>query len=106
VHRRVDLLDLGPGHAHSRRTRERREQPPEPPAPAPDRRPDEDRLDPRLTGQTELEVVDVAAAAAVAIDELVVEQPDREVDLVIPSPPFVRIIRGIAVSDTTMMIAR
>ena len=63
-----------------RRFGERREQPPEPPPPAPDRRPDEDRLDRGSPGQTELEVVDVAAAAAVAVDELVVEQPDGEVD--------------------------
>ncbi len=86
-----------PRHVHGvarQRGRETAEQA----APAPGVAADEDlrhlRRAVRETG--ELQVVDVAAVAPVAIDELMVEHAQAEVDLDHPVPPFVRSINGIA----------
>ena len=53
-----------------------------------------------------LDVVDVAAAAAVAVEDLVVEHLESDVDLGHSWPTFVRIIKGIADSATAMMMNR
>ena len=53
------------------------------------------------------EVVHVAAAAAVAVEELVVEHPEGEIELFAHDcPTLVRIISGIAASDTARMITK
>ena len=87
--------------------RERREQPPEPPAPAPDRRPDEDRLDPRLARP------DSSSRSSTLPQRRPLQStswwsssPTARSTVGHPVPPFVRIISGIAVSETTMMITR
>ena len=78
MYRRVDLLDLRPGHAHRRRTRQRREQPPSRPRPRQYRRPDEDRLDPRLAGHPSIARSSTLPQRRPSlVDELVVEQPTR-----------------------------
>src|SRR5206468_4322269 len=51
----------------------------------------------------ELEVVDVAAVAALAVHELVVEHAEPEVDVRHPWPPLERIIKGIAETAITRM---
>jgi hypothetical protein len=53
------------------------------------------------------EVVHVAAAAPVAVEELVVEHAEGEIELFAHDcPTLVRIIRGIAESDTARMITK
>ena len=83
MHRRIDPLDLFPGHAHGSATRDERRETPQPAAPLPDRRSDEDRSHarPAVAEALELEVVDVAAASAFAVDELMIEQTQAEVEL-------------------------
>jgi hypothetical protein len=58
---------------------------------------------------SELELVDLAAIPAVRVDELVVENPEREIDprrLAHPWPPFVSTSSGIAAIATSRMIAK
>ena len=77
---------------------------------APVARPDEDRHDLRHLAGAALDrkVVDVAAAAAVLVEQLVVEDVQADVELAAAQfwPAFVRIISGIAVSATTMITTR
>src|SRR2546423_12563258 len=56
----------------------------------------------------EFEIVGATAAAALDVDELVVEHPVREVHLVCaqPEPPCVMSIKGTAASATTRMITK
>ena len=72
----------------------------EEPAASPRVAADENRRDLGLAVREpgQLEVVDLAAVAPVAIDELVVENTEAEVELSVghPCPPFVRIMSGIA----------
>ena len=56
-----------------------------------------------------LEVVDVAAASAFAVDELMVEETQTQVELLRrahPCPWCVRIISGIAVIETSRITTR
>ncbi len=58
---------------------------------------------------SQLELVDLAAVLAVRVDELVVENPEREIDrrrLAHPWPPFVSTSSGIAATATSRMIAK
>ena len=57
----------------------------------------------------ELEVVDVAAASAVAVDELMIEETQAEIELLRrahPCPWCVTIISGIAVIETSRITTR
>ena len=103
-----DLGHLVPGNPHEPATRQPGRQPTEPTAPLPGRRAAEDRNDSWLApaDPLELEVVDVAATAAVAVQQLVVEHAEPEVDLRHPWPMFERRSRGIAATAITSTTTR
>lgn len=105
--RGVDLLDLVPGDPHGPPGSDEGGHTPEHSPVSPNRWPDENRLDSGLAlSQIELEVVHVSASASFAVDQLMVEKSEGEVDLQKagqPWPWLVAIIRGIAVSATTMI---
>ena len=106
---RLDLGHLVPGHAHAPAAPHDARDPAYPSsALRPGTRPDADRGNARgFAGPAfEFEIVDVAAASPVAIEDLVVEDLQCDVDFGQFWPTFVRIISGIAVNATTMMTAR
>src|SRR5439155_2204521 len=97
-----DLDDLRPEDPHDRAIRFRRCEPAEPAARAPRARPGEDRRHARAVGvlEVELEVVHLATATAVAVEELVVEHTEADVDLGHPCPMCDAIISGTAATAT------
>ena len=108
---RVDLLDLAPVDADLAAAADPAGQAADPARSRPPvAGPGEDRDDLRhLAGAAfDRQVVDVAAAAAVLVEQLVVEdvQSDVELGAVQFWPAFVRIINGIAVSAITMITTR
>lgn len=55
----------------------------------------------------ERKIVDVAAAQPVAVEELVIDEVKTDVDFLVQFwPTFVRIISGIAATETTRMTTR
>src|SRR5205085_4414646 len=100
-----DGLDLLPRNVH-RIAREPRCQPPEPAARAPGVAAHDDLADlgrPAVEAG-DLEVVDLAAVPPIRVDQLVVEDAERDVDLRGPRhpwPPLVSSIRGMAASAIT-----
>ena len=105
-----DLDNLSPGDPHSPPASDPGgDAPEEAGSPAPDPGPAEDRHDLRIVARAALddEIVDVAAAASLAVDQLVVEDAEREIEFFAHDcPTFVRIMSGIAESDTVRMISR
>jgi len=79
----LDLLDLGPGNAHEPTAGEPRRESPQAAAPLPSRRTTQDRRHRRrpIRDPFQLQIVHLAAAAPVDVDQLVVENPEAEVDL-------------------------
>src|SRR3954453_4651931 len=83
--------------------REPRPQAPEPSATGPAGAAAHDRLH---VEPVQLEIVHLAAAPAVRVDELVVEDAEAEVDAAHPCPMFVISISGIAASATRTITPR
>ena len=109
-HARLDLGHLFPREcARAGRGRSLAASRPNTPAPAPGRRTGEDRDDARLSRRDtlELEIVDVPAAAAFAVHQLVVENAKAEIDLGHhPCPMFERMSSGIAATAITSTTTR
>ena len=110
MHPRGDLVHLVPGNADEAAASDPGREPTEAAAPAPGGgAPTRIGDDPRLAvaHTLELEVVDLAAAPAVTVEQLVVEDAEREVDLaVIPAPCCERSSSGIAATAITSTTTR
>jgi len=106
---RLDVTHVLPRNAYAPSAPHEARDPTDPPrALRPYTRPDENCRDARgLAGAAlDLEIVGVPAAPPVPIQNLVVENLQCDIDLGQFWPTFVRIISGIALSATTMMMTR
>jgi len=107
---RAHVLDLFPGHADAPTATDPGSEPAEQASTcAPDTRAAEncDELELLARISLECQVVGLAAAALLRIEQLVVEHVQTEIDLLAQFwPRFVRIISGIADSAITMMTTR
>ena len=108
---RVDVLDLAPVDARLAAAADPTGETSDPARPsAPVTGPDEQRHDLRFLAGAALDrkVVDVAAATAGWVEQLVVHQMEADVELAAYQfcPAFVRIINGIADSETAMITIR
>lgn len=108
VHARSDLDHLAPGQPDEPASSGPGGKASEAASPTPGGGADEDRGDARLSvaDVLELEVVDLPATAALAVEQLVVEHAEGEVDLAHPWPMFESSSNGIAATAITSTTTR